>query len=238
MKTTEKSISIIEEIILDKFKSEPFHNLYMLFRKKPSSLKYGGTCSDKTLSVMHELNKNGIESKLHTSLFKDQEIHRLLSLNINGEIYFADVGNGWPSTKLFPKNHEIAYEFCGIEFRTKVMNTKIQIFQKRRNFERLTIEIPFRTKPQKEILVAIENRADANIEYPFLTELRFSQIVEDNFLFLRGQTLQIFYKNGSHSDVTGITPEKAFDVIEEYFNFDIKSIGVTRTDFSKVGKNE
>ncbi|NQY54719.1 MAG: hypothetical protein HRT42_14245, partial [Campylobacteraceae bacterium] len=92
----------VEKIILDSFKQEPFHNLYFKYNILPTSFKFGGTCSDKALSVYTILKENNIEVTLHSSFINNIESHRLLKVYIEGKYYFADVGNAWPSVRMFP----------------------------------------------------------------------------------------------------------------------------------------
>ncbi|BBM87110.1 arylamine N-acetyltransferase [Candidatus Uabimicrobium amorphum] len=216
------SINYVESLMLNKFKTEPFHNLYLLSKTTPKTLIYGGTCSDKTLSFLNTLKSLGIEAKLHSSLINNQNIHRLVAVNIEGQTYFADVGNGWPSIKLFPKHYEVRYTCYGITYRSEIKPYSLKVYQTRRGEERLSTEIPFESKNEQQIMDDIKNRFDGSVEYPFSTGLRFSQVVDDKFLFLRDDTLLFFCECDKPQDITNIDREKASDIIKKHFQFDVR----------------
>ena len=214
------TVQLVENVLLKKFQTEPFHNFYLIYNLQPKTLKYGGTCSDKTLSLLYTLKEMGIPARLHSSIINDQEIHRLVSVIINGKVYFADVGNGWPSIKLFPKDHEIVYSNYGITYRSTIQNKSVYVYQERRGKEKLSTIIPFSSKSEKEIMKDIENRFNGSIVYPFSDKLRFSLVVGDKFLFLRDKTLYFYCEKQNIKEIVGIERKDVQQKIKEHFCFD------------------
>ncbi|KMV28378.1 hypothetical protein AB733_24090 [Photobacterium swingsii] len=85
------TVQLAQKILLDKFKQEPFHNLYLLNNVQPSTTAYGGTCSDKTLSYLEAAKVAGFDAHLHSARIGGQDIHRLVRLEIGNQRYFADI---------------------------------------------------------------------------------------------------------------------------------------------------
>ena len=112
--------SFVESLILQKFMTEPFHNFYFMGGLSNDSLEFGGTCSEKTLSLKKVLDRSGIQANLHTAFIKKKEIHRLIKVTIDEGEFFADIGNGWPSVKLYPVDQDIEYHCFGMCFRTEL----------------------------------------------------------------------------------------------------------------------
>lgn len=218
-----QQIKLIESIMLDKFISEPFHNLYLLAGTAPKDQKQGGTCSDKTISLIKELKKLGISAQLHSSLIDNKEIHRLVSIHLDKEIYFADIGNGWPSIKLFPKHQAISYQCFGIKYRTEIKEGNLVVYQTREGIEKTSTIIPFRSRSQEEILRDIEQRFSSNIVYPFKDSVRISRVVNDCFLFLRDTTIYKF-QNDSKREIFEIDGSNAVILIKKLLKFDISTI--------------
>jgi arylamine N-acetyltransferase len=77
------------------------------------------------------LADNGIISKLHSAFINGVECHRMLSLEIDKQNYFIDVGSGWASTKLFPAFAPIEYSVYGMTFKTEILQTILFYFTKR-----------------------------------------------------------------------------------------------------------
>lgn len=216
------AVSAVEALMLEKFRTEPFHNLYLLYGKKPLTFAHGGTCSDKTLSFLHAARDAGFCASLHSGYIGGKEIHRLAKVDIDGQSFFADVGNGWPSLRLYPLYREVAYSCFGMSFRTEIHGQRMVVFHRRNGSEACQLEIDFLSKPEAQILADIATRFDSGIEYPFSKSVRFSQIVDDRFLFLRGERLEI-YRDGGVEFVEGIEPVQMADVLREHFGFDVDS---------------
>ncbi|WDP92402.1 MAG: arylamine N-acetyltransferase [Desulfobacter sp.] len=217
------TVQLAQHILLDKFEREPFHNLYLLNNMEPKTTAYGGTCSDKTLSYLEAAKDAGLHAHLHSARIGGQEIHRLVRLEISGQRYFADIGNGWPSIQLFPAEAPIEYECYGMRFRTKIKNGIITIYHRKRGIEKLQMEIDIAAKPEAEIRHSIENRFSAKITYPFSNQLRFSMVVDNRFLFIRDTHLEV-YSSSVYEEVPNIDISNLEEVVAEYFGYDIKPL--------------
>lgn len=213
----------LEALLLKHFREEPFHNLYFLYGKKPLTNKYGGTCSDKTLSFIDTARALGFDVKLHTGSIGGKEIHRLVRARIGDRIFFADVGNGWPSIKLYPADDEINYSYFGMNYRTCIADHKVSVFHTRNGKEYLQLVIDTRPREEYAIKEEIDKRFTSGIDYPFSNSLRFSLVVGDKFLFLRGERLEI-YSDNEFLEVNGIEKESLPRLLEEQFKY--KSSGL------------
>ncbi|WP_298809872.1 hypothetical protein [uncultured Psychrobacter sp.] len=217
------TVHLAQQILLAKFKQEPFHNLYLLNNVHPATMAYGGTCSDKALSYLDATKAVGLDAYLHSARIGGQDIHRLVRLEINNQRYFADIGNGWPSIQLIPAATPILYECYGMRFRTTIENDVITVYHRKRNVEKKQMEIDIAAKSETEIYHSIENRFSADIIYPFSSQLRFSMVVGKRFLFIRDTQLEI-YSNSGYEEELNISMNNLQDVIEEYFGYDIKPL--------------
>jgi arylamine N-acetyltransferase len=212
----------IEALLLKEFETVPFHNLFMLNKisKVPSAL--GGTCSDKVLHFKKVLANNGIISKLHSAFINGVACHRMLSLEIEKQNYFIDVGSGWASTKLFPAFAPIEYSVYGMTFKTEIFADHIVLFHKTDNEFKSMVTIPLKTKAEEIILEEINNRfADTSI-YPFQNSLRFSKVKDNSFYFIKGDTLRI-YRQDKQTEMK-LSQEEIFKMITEVFNFDLTNM--------------
>ena len=217
------TVHLAQQILLDKFIQEPFHNLYLLNNVHPATMAYGGTCSDKALSYLAATKAVGLDSYLHSARIGGQDIHRLVRLEISNQRYFADIGNGWPSIQLIPAETPILYECYGMRFRTTIENGVITVYHRKRNVEKKQMEIDIAAKSETEIYHSIENRFSADIIYPFSSQLRFSMVVGKRFLFIRDTQLEM-YSNSGYEEMLNISMSNLQDVIEEYFGYDIKPL--------------
>ncbi|WP_413699258.1 hypothetical protein ACLKMH_17405 [Psychromonas sp. KJ10-10] len=215
------SIQLVENIILDAFKNEPFHTLHFINEDSPKVKLKGGSCSDKVLSVKKQLESQGYIVILHSSYINGQDCHRLLKIIINDDEYFADVGNGWPSIKLFPTFENTMYESYGIKFESRICSDHIKLFQTRNSVTRLSQIIPFVSKCEEEILKDIGCRFEQT--YPFTGKLRFAQIVGEKFLFLRDTDLEIYSESGVEVKKVKLI-NKGKNILSEEFNFDLSSL--------------
>jgi len=213
------SVSAVHALMLHKFRTEPFHNLHLMEGRMSLPSVAGGTCSDKTLSFLDAARLAGFDAALHTGFIGGREIHRLARLQLGGRTYFADVGNGWPSLELYPADRETSYRCFGMRFRTELYGHWVRVFHLRGGKDSLQLEIDIRGKPEREINADIADRFSTGIVYPFSHSLRFSLVVGDRFLFLRGNRLEI-YSDTCFEVVDGIQLSRAPAVIREYFQFD------------------
>lgn len=211
---------IAEEIMLQKFRTEPFHNFHRLKETAQYSSCIGGTCSDKTLSYLNALKYNGINAFLHTAIIKNKFNHQLVRVEIDGQSYFADVGNGWPSIYMYPAYKEVSHNCFGMRFRTEIEGDVVKIYHSIDNKE--DIQMKFNRSPQRQTLVnkRISNRFNQNIIYPFDRGLRFSMIVEDKFMFVRDNKLFIYTSKG-YSIIDGIMSSNIEYIIKKYFKYNL-----------------
>lgn len=217
------TVQLAQQILFDKFQREPFHNFYLLNNVHPITRTFGGTCSDKTLSYLEAAKTAGLDAHLHSARIGGKEIHRLVRLEIDNQRYFADIGNGWPSIHLFPANTPIEYECYGMAYRTQIEDGVITVYHKKNGVEKQQMEIDIAEKLDAEIRQSILNRFSSNITYPFSNQLRFSMIVDQRFLFIRGTQLEI-YSSDDYEEVPSVTRSDIKAVIMKYFRYDISPI--------------
>jgi len=221
MKDKEK----VEKIIFDSFLNEPFHNLYHIYDIKPKTYRHGGTCSEKTLSVYNNLKSEDISVKIWSAMVDGNETHRVLKIFIESGIYFADVGNAWPSIKMFPEKENFEYESYGITFKSVLDVETLDIYNCRDGREILSVSIILDSKSEEEIFKDIENRFSSDIDYPFKNHLRFAKIIGDKFYFLRDETVHVYSEKDSYKIDVCISDEKDLErVLMKYFNFDLNRI--------------
>ncbi len=213
----------VESVMLESFRREPFHNFRLLYGDHVADHLSGGTCSDKTLSFVELGRRRGFDVSLHSGYIDGEEMHRLARVNVGGRSYFADIGNGWPALKLYPADREVAFRCFGIGFRTEVAGTRLSVFCERQGRESLQVEVDVRCQSEDGIRAAIERRFTSGIVYPFSKDLRFSLVVQDRFLFLRGQRLEIYRQDGVE-EISGIRREDVPLVLFEYFGYDLRSV--------------
>ena len=223
MRPFDSILNLMEE----KFREEPFHTLNLLYGESVGRLVPGGTCSDKTLSFIKEARQRGFDATLHTAFIDGKEIHRLARLNIDGKVYFADVGNGWPSLHPYPAEEAITYSFFGMTFRTEISEGMLSVYLRIEDKEKLQMEIMLLPRPEEEILTEIKDRFSSNLNYPFTNRMRFSAIVKDEFRFLRENTLYI-YNEGNVTQIIVVEAQRQ-KVLLEYFGWDVKLISLERS---------
>lgn len=214
-------ISDIQQLMYKHFDTIPFHNLDLLYGRPLQGGIPGGTCSDKTLAFLNDLKKHNVNAQLHTAFIGGQEIHRLVRLDIEGRVFFADVGNGWPALNLFPADKGVSFECFGMTYRSVVTENWVRIFHQRQGKESLQMEINVTPKSEAEIQEQINSRYTSGIEYPFSTSLRFSLIVGNAFLFLRGNRLER-YSMDSFSTLE-LREKEIPSAINSEFGFDVSS---------------
>lgn len=203
------AVSEVERLMLDEFRQHPFHNLFFLGLFEKDGVLAGGTCSEKTLAFQATLQQQDIPARLHQAVIQGQECHRLLSVKLGQELFYCDIGNGWPSIQLFPAFCDSAYTAYGIEFEGKVESTGLVIYQKTNGYRVNSIFIPHQPRPESEIQQAIEQRFSSGITYPFEKKLRFAQVIGEEFVFLRDCSLQRFHKTGRYQEAVFTNQEEA-----------------------------
>ena len=216
-----KALDSVISLMKLKFRSEPFHTLSWLYGDSIGCQVPGGTCSDKTLSFIHEAQKRGFDAKLHTAFIDGKEIHRLARLNIDGQVFFADVGNGWPALYPYPADEPITHTCFGMTFRTEISDKMLSVYRYSEDKEYLQMEIMLESRDEERIRTEIKERFSSNITYPFANRMRFSAIVDDEFRFLRDNTLFI-YREKSNVKRISIAEDQWQNTLLEYFKWDVK----------------
>lgn len=214
----------VENLLLREFETVPFHNLFMLNDKKNIASDLGGTCSDKVLHFKKVLSDNGILSKLHSAFINGFECHRMLTVELDNQRYFIDVGSGWASPKLFPAFKPTEYSVYGITFKTELSNEKLLLFHKTNDDFKLMITIPLNSKPENEIMLDIEKRFENKNIYPFQNSLRFSKVIGNEFYFLKGNCLRIY----SESQIVEktLSLNEIYNLITRKFNFNLTDLNI------------
>jgi asparagine synthase (glutamine-hydrolysing) len=214
----------VESLLLREFETVPFHNLFMLNNKKIVASELGGTCSDKVLHFKKVLSDNGISSKLHSAFINGVECHRILTIELDNQRYFVDVGSGWASPKLFPSFKPTEYSVYGMTFKTELSNDNLLLFHKGNDEFKLMTTIPLKAKDEDRILLDIENRFDNKNIYPFHNSLRFSKVIGNEFYFLKGNRLRIY----SESQIVEktLSLNETYNLITCKFNFNLTDLNI------------
>ncbi|UAL43672.1 arylamine N-acetyltransferase [Shewanella inventionis] len=212
-------IDQIELLMLEHFRHIPFHNLSLLYGEPCENKILGGTCSDKTLAFLADVRDRGVDAHLHTAYIGGTEIHRLVRVQINARSFYADIGNGWPALKLFPMDEEISFECFGMKYRTEITNGWVRVFHEKQGMESPQMSINNTKRSETEILEQIRSRYTSGINYPFSNSLRFSLIVGNEFLFLRGNRLERYSDSGF--SVQELNEQGIPHIIQKEFGFDV-----------------
>ncbi|WP_114767619.1 arylamine N-acetyltransferase [Vibrio rhodolitus] len=211
----------IEQLILEHFRNIPFHNLNLLMGRLGENTIPGGTCSDKTLAFLSDVRDRGANAYLHTAYIGGKEIHRLVRVNVDGRSFYADIGNGWPALRLLPADEAVSFECFGMKYRTEVNNEWLVVFHEKQGRESLQMEINTTPRSEREIFDQINSRYTSGIQYPFSNSLRFSLVVGESFLFLRGNRLEKYSKTGF--TVKELDEQDIPKAIQQEFGFDVTS---------------
>ena len=108
-------------------------------------------------------------------------------------------------------------------FRTQIIGSRILVYNERCGEESLQLEIAINKKSESQILKDIDTRFSTGMVYPFSNSMRFSLVVGNKFLFLRGNRLEI-YSDAKFDVVEEIEAAYFPDVIDRYFGYDIQSL--------------
>lgn len=185
----------VEQLLLEEYKTVPFHNLFMLNRINKLGSSKGGTCSDKTLHFKMVLTQHDISTKLHTAFINNQACHRLLSIEIENKRYFIDIGSGWCCTKLLPAFKTVQFKAYGIEFKSTLDSNYLYTFIKTKDKFKPHIKIPLAEQSEQDILLDISHRYAPSKVYPFQNSLRFSLVKGNRFYFIKRDVLRIYEMN-------------------------------------------
>ncbi len=224
----------VHQLMLDEFRTVPFHNLFYLglCHTGGADSPIGGTCSDKVLHFRDRLAAQGIKARLHSAYINGQNCHRVLVLDLDSERYFADVGNGWPSVRLFPAERDSSYLAYGIEFLSYRNGDWLDIYHRKEGRCSLSVRIPLTLMEEEQIELQIQNRFDGATEYPFGDGIRCAQVLGDAFVFLKRDRLRIFR---SDRDVdSAVLPEwrDQIAVLETHFGITLSDGNVAEPGFA------
>lgn len=236
---TAEMFSLTEKLLLHEFKTVPFHNLFYLGLCTPSVVLKGGTCSDKVLAFQKTLAQHAIESRLHTSLMPDwanpeadlQDSHRLLVMELGGERYFADVGNGWPSVRLFSFERAVHYRVFGIEYYSEITSESVDVYHLKEGKRTLSQRVPKQLTSEAAVRDAVDRRFSTGKKYPFSTGLRFAQVIGDEFRFLKKDQLQIYSQSGRVERIALPSRADQIHALDRWFGLDIKALGLAGSQF-------
>lgn len=218
---TSNVVETVEALMLEHFRTEPFHNLCFIYGPSLEPEVPGGTCFYKTRSIIDAGKKAGFDVFWHTGFIRVQGTpwsHWVARVQIDGRLFFADMGSGWPSLKLYPADREVSYRCFGMGFRTEIANGRMTVFHEKHRKEALQLEIQLQPRPESDLLADIKRRSSLGHVYPN-NSLRFSQVVGDRFLFLRGDRLEI-YSDHDFECVDGIEEAQVPMVLRNYFGLD------------------
>jgi asparagine synthase (glutamine-hydrolysing) len=210
---------VIEALLLNEYKTVPFHNLFMLNGLVPKPSIQGGTCSDKVLHFKAVLARHGIHARLHQGSINGVECHRLLSVEVCGQKYWIEVGNGWPCLQLLPVFKPVEYTVYGMTFKTVLEQEHLILQHRTQGDFSSMITIPHQEKPESVIEQAIKDRFMEPLIYPFRSQRRFSMIKGDSFYFIKGERLRIYHDSGVTEHV--LTPLEVYQWIHDFFEFDL-----------------
>lgn len=215
---------ILLRIIRYSFENEPFHTLRLLYGEEVGGQVPGGTCSEKTLSFIQQAHEAGFEAELHTAFIGGDEIHRLARLEIDQRTYFVDVGNGWPAMFPYPDGEPVHFHCFGMQFRTEIDESKVTVYHTKEGVEKIQMRIPREKKDSSIIKEEIRKRFEPGREYPFTGKIRFSSIVDNEFLFLRDDSIFIFSESREVQRIP-VLIDTTFETIESYFGWRIEPKG-------------
>jgi arylamine N-acetyltransferase len=128
-----------------------------------------------------DFEHTSIEVKLHRAFINKQKTHTILKIKIDKQIYFCDVGMGFPISKLIPSNKNIEFTSYGIQFKSVANNSKIIVYIDEGNGEQELMQIVQEEQSQKEVKKEISERWKNKEKLPFNNKLRYFFIHNDKY---------------------------------------------------------
>ena len=202
------------------FRTEPFHTLNLILGSSYNHKVPGGTCSDKSLSFKRLAREHGFDAYLHNAYIGDVDCHRLVRIELDGLVYFADVGNGWPAIVPYPSHKSIEYTAFGMHFRSVICSEFVSVFHKIQDEEKPMVRIPIKPKSEEEIMRDITHRFSEGTVYPFSGKMRFSAVSGNEFLFLKGTSFRRYCQDRNHC-VVSVSEGEWFTIIETNFGWKV-----------------
>ncbi|TVV43624.1 arylamine N-acetyltransferase [Thalassolituus sp. C2-1] len=225
----------VHQLMLDEFRTVPFHNLFYLglCNAGGADSPTGGTCSDKVLAFRDRLTAQRIKARLHSAFISGQNCHRVLVLDLDGERYFADVGNGWPSVRLFPAERDSSYLAYGIEFLSYRNGDWLDIYQRKEGRCSLSVRIPLALMDETQVEQQVQNRFDGSTAYPFKDGIRCAQVLGDTFVFLKRDRLRIFRADRVVETVALPDWRDQITALETRFGITLSDVNVAEPAFAE-----
>jgi len=213
-------IDEVESVLLEQCQHVPFHNLFYLYDLRVEDTSLGGTCSDKVLQAKKVLTEKGVQCRLHTGLLEDKYDHRLLLVYMNQEVFYADIGSGWPSYRLFPLEGSESYQVCNITFSSKNENEYTNIWHRKDGKDSWVLRVPKKLRSEKGELDRVSRRYE--MQRPFGKHVKFSQLFDDTFIFLNGLRVRIYCEGKPMQEIDLDGSNELITYIEDVFLFPIK----------------
>ncbi len=110
-----------------------------------------------------------------------------------------------------------------MSFRTEVSSSRVSVFHQKQGLESLQLEINIKSRPESQINAEIKARFNSGVVYPFSNSPRFSLVVGDQFLLLRGDRLEI-YSDNNFEAIEVFGEQEIPDVISRYFGYALPSL--------------
>lgn len=109
-------------------------------------------------------------------------------------------------------------------FKTELSHDNLLLFHKTNADFKLMTTIPLKSKSENEILIHIEKRFENKNIYPFQNSLRFSEVIGNEFYFLKGNCLRIL----SESQIVekSLSLNEIYNLIARKFNFNLTDLNI------------
>jgi len=199
VKYTRKSLKTqIETEIHTYLKDYPFHNLFLLYGFNDIfASKFGGTCSDRSVQFKNKLEKKfqhcNIDIKLHRAFINGKKTHTIIRLIIDKEVFFIDVGMGFPITKLLPIDIDMEFISYNVKFKSTVVNDELVVFVDFNDDEKELMRINIKEQSQSQVQDEINQRWANKDDLPFVQTLQYYFIHKNKFHRIQGA--DIFLQN-------------------------------------------
>lgn len=182
----------IEKKILDYLKTYPFHNLFFLDElREVKASHYGGICSDRSIHFQQILNQEfqytSIDIKLHQAFINKQKTHTILRIKIDTQVYFCDVGMGFPISKLIPSDKNIEFTSYDIKFKSVVNPSEIIVYIDEGKGEKELMKILQEAQSQEEVEQEILELWENKEKLPFYNKLRYFFIHNDKYYQIKNE---------------------------------------------------
>jgi len=208
------------KIVKNDFENVPYHNFWMILNKGLKASELGGICSDKALYLNRTLKFHNFDTVLYSAFIDGKGLHKINKVKIGSDSYFVDTGLGWPILTPIPINKEIIIRNYGLSFRTLIENNKLNILRISNNNEKLNYTILLDKNDETLVINELNDSYNKDIKYPFRNSIRFSQVIDEEFYFLKGNKFYYSVKNKLFT--RNINKWNDFyDIFNNIFNFNL-----------------